>query len=136
WSAMRVATTAIRATPATTEAVTTRAPATTRAVAVAAPRMMRAAHRGRGSQLLLLFSCSVDAGGGAETRLSALPAFALQQLRHSPFHLVSNLAHALERLPFRVFERPIRAAQPWNCGARFAAAHRDEQRRAPRELVG
>ena len=58
--------------------------------------------------------CSAPSGRGTRIRWRPRPALFAKEFGDSPAHVVANLAHALDRLPLRILERPIVAPQTRN----------------------
>src|SRR5437762_5810220 len=66
---------------------------------------------------------------------SPAPSFVCEELHHSAFYFVADLPDSFERLALGIVERPIGTPEPGHGGARLAAAHGDEHRRASSEFV-
>ena len=69
-------------------------------------------------------------------RGAAIPTAVRDQRRHTVSYLVPNSSHHIDRLVFRIFERPILDAESWHVRAFIAATHRDQQGRAVCEFFG
>jgi len=63
-------------------------------------------------------------------------SFAAEQSGHAVPHVVADLAHARDRFPLRILERPVIASQPRHDRALLATPHRDQHLRAAGEIVG
>lgn len=60
--------------------------------------------------------------------------FLADHLHHTALYLVAYLSHLIDGQTFRIGERPVVAAEPWNEGAFLAAAHGDQELGTLREF--